>query len=143
MSLLFTVGHQLQRCRLCSKVYYLKLRKDSSCSRYLIFVSLTISCRHKPGCQLTVTSRPGSFSAYTIFPLSIIIAYLAVLSPILHPMFFENLASGSVMNSLGDLSASGLCGYAGYCLTMSLPLIPLAFPQALITQASLKAITAT
>jgi hypothetical protein len=38
---------------------------------------------------LTVTSRPGSFSAYTILPLSMMAAYLAVRSPMVQPNFFE------------------------------------------------------
>jgi hypothetical protein len=46
-----------------------------------------------------VTSLPGSFSAYTTFPWSIIIANLAIRSPVVQHMLFENLVSGSLRNS--------------------------------------------
>lgn len=99
----------------------------------------------------TVTSRPGSFSAYTTLPWSMIMAYLAVRSPVDQPRLFENLASGSLRKSCG-LHQQGPGVFAAQAvkalsedeaLTISSPLIAFALPQALITQASLKANTAT
>ena len=81
-----------------------------------------------------------------------IMAYLAVLSPNVQPMLFENLVSGSLRNSYNahvslccaqTLSSSNLRlpELLGKVLTISSPLMPFALPHALMTHASLKART--
>ena len=47
----------------------------------------------------TVTSLPGSFSAYTTLPWSRTMAYLAVRSPMVQPIDCENLVPGSLRKS--------------------------------------------
>lgn len=82
---------------------------------------------------LTETSRPGSFSAYVILPLSMIRAYLAVRSPIVQPSFVENEVPGSERKSwVAKVSFRfnfPTVGPGRRGLTIS-SLIPLALPQA-------------
>lgn len=47
----------------------------------------------------TVTSRPGSISAYVIFPWSMTSAYRPVRPPATHPNLLEKAQSGSERNS--------------------------------------------
>lgn len=77
---------------------------------------------------LTLTSfGTSSFSAYTIFPLSITSAYRAHRSPIVHPICLLNASSPSLRKRISS----------GLFLTL------LALLQALITKASLYAMQAT
>lgn len=67
-------------------------------------ICATQSCANTDSAEDTVTSLPGSFSAYTTLPWSTIIAYRAVRSPLSHPRLLENAVSVSDRKSCPKLA---------------------------------------